>query len=148
MAEATLSEREDLLADLVHHVLTIARRVHVASSSDDARLIPLTQLEGLVMQYIDRHPGVRVSEIGMDLGLQHSNASTALRALEEKGLVRRAPDSSDRRASTVWPTPAASENLERTRAHWAALLAGVETPVAVLRDAVRSLAAVEDELSR
>lgn len=131
---------DELRADLVDLILKVGRTVHVAPS-DDPDFLRLTQLEGLTMQYIDRHPGSSASELADAVSLRSSNASKALRDLEAKGMIRREADAHDKRAVRIWPTAHAERNLIRTRAHWARLLAGVgdaaalRTAIAVLSDA-------------
>ena len=53
-------------------------------------------------------------------GLQRSNLSTALRALEKRGLVKRRADPNDARAANLFPTRRATDNLARLRRQWAA----------------------------
>lgn len=138
--------RAEQLADLVHFVQTIARQVHTAPLVDP-EIVELSQLEGLTMQFIDRHPGVRAAELATHLGLKHSNASAALRELDRKGMIRREPDPTDRRAATIWPTELAERNLVRMRAHWARLLSPVPVSDADLSATVATLKSVEAELA-
>lgn len=140
------TQRDELLADVVVLAQSISRQVHTAPV-DDPDLISLTQVESLAMQHIDRHPGERVTELAATLGLKSSNASTALRDLERKGMIRRQADPSDRRASTVWPTTRARENLVRVRAQWARMLAAVGLTDGELETMVGLLHAVEARLS-
>lgn len=139
-------ERGDRLADLVQFVQTITRQVH-AAPIDDPQAVQLTQLEGLTMQYIDRHPGVRTTELAADLGLRHSNASAALRELEHKGMIRRVPDPGDRRAAGIWPTAVAERNLVRMRAHWTRLLSSADVGDDALQTAVAVLQTIESALA-
>ncbi|GAA2089516.1 MarR family winged helix-turn-helix transcriptional regulator [Brevibacterium salitolerans] len=146
MEQTGMTERAELLADLVHFAQTLARQVH-AARADDPELIGLTQLEGATMQFIDRHPGVGTTELAAGLGLQHTNASTALRGLEDKGLIQRRPVPSDRRATSIWPTERAATNLRRVRGHWARLLDPAPIDDRALRDAVTSLSAATEHLA-
>lgn len=140
------ASRESRLADIVHLLQTISRQVHTAAV-DDPQIIELSQLEGLTMQFIDRHPGVRASLLAAELGLKHSNASAALRELERKGMVRRAVEPADRRAAAIWPTDLAERNLRLVRAHWARLLAPADIDDDDLATAVSALSAIETALS-
>lgn len=139
-------ERGELLADLVHLAQTLARQMQ-AARSEDPELIGLTPLEGATMQFIDRNPGIGTKELAAGVGLQHTNASTALRSLEAKGLIQRRPVPSDGRATSIWPTARAVENLRRVRAHWVKLLDPVPIEDGVLGDAVSALELLTNNLA-
>jgi DNA-binding MarR family transcriptional regulator len=134
------ASRDDALADLADVVLSVARKIH-ARTSEASDAIPLTPLEALAMQHIDRRPGITSSEFAADLSLKSSNASAALRELERKGLVRRDPDPLDRRTVRVTATARAHENLLRVRRAWTNLLSGLPA------EATELLRSVERELS-
>lgn len=143
---STLTGRDRSLADIAHYVHLLARQLFTAPISDE-RVVQLTATEGLVMQHVDRSPGIRVSDIATRLGLRSPNASTAVRELERKGMIRREPDAADRRATGIWPTDLARENLALIRAHWAEILddtpatdKALETAAAVLASAEATLA--------
>ena len=53
-----------------------------------------------------------VSELTTDLGLRQSNASAAVKALADRGLVRRQSSPSDRRLALLHPTEAALKNKD------------------------------------
>ncbi|WP_084126921.1 MarR family winged helix-turn-helix transcriptional regulator [Demequina sp. NBRC 110054] len=110
------------LADLAAAVLVLARRLHAAEQRAEG-LVPLGGVEVLVMQHVDRHPGVSPSALAVAIGLKPSNASAAIRALEEKGLVERRKAEDDARCVELWATARAAENLASLRAHWRDLLA-------------------------
>lgn len=129
-------------ADLADLILTIARKLNV-HEFDDPQVVTLSQLESVVMRSIDRHAGIAPSQIGADLGLASGNMSAALRSLEAKGLVRRAPDEKDGRAVRVYPTVKAAENLERIRASWNRVLMPVIPDGADVRAAVALLARID-----
>jgi Transcriptional regulators len=115
------SQTESAAADLAEYILTIARRI-AGHETPDSRAVRLSNIESLVMRYIDRNPGSSPSEIGAAVGLRSGNMSAALRSLENKGLARRSPDPKDGRVVRVDPTAAASTNLDRLREEWAELL--------------------------
>ena len=71
------------------------------------------------MRHIDHHPGVTPSEVARATGLQRSNLSTALRALERRGFVERRADPHDARGVNLFPTDLAADNLKRLRRQWA-----------------------------
>lgn len=142
MKSSTTQRDAELLADLVQLSQSIARHVYTVPA-ENPDILYLTRLEGVTMQLIDRHPGMRATELADRLGLRHSNASTALRELERKGMVRREPDPTDRRASLIWPTALANANLARLRAHWARMLAPLGLAPEDLTGAVAVLQRVE-----
>ena len=121
---AELAESAELaaLADLAEAVLSVARRLALASgrASDT---VPLRPLEALLMRHIDQHPGTTPSRLAAHLGLRSSNASAALRDLEAKGFIERTVDPVDGRSVRVGPTPLAAENRVRIRRAWAGILA-------------------------
>ena len=110
----------------------------------DPDIIEVTHLESLVMGYLQRHPGAGPSRISAQVGLRSSNASAVLRSLEEKGMVRRVPDPTDRRSVSVHPTPLAASNLARVREQWARVLAPHVPPELDLAPLIALLATIDD----
>lgn len=94
--------------------------------------------------------GARLSDVAERLRIAPRSATEVVDALEEKGLVRRAPSPQDRRATLVQPTPAGTRLLEEVGARRAALgeqaLAGLDPrEVATLRELLgRVVTAAED----
>lgn len=131
------------LADLADLLLTIARRISISEVEPDG-VVRLCPSESLVMRFIDHHPGCKPSEIGAQLGLRSANTSAALRSLEDKGLVRRSPDPTDRRAVLVESTAKAARNLAQIRAHWAALLGPLLADAGDVDTAVRVLSGLDN----
>lgn len=109
------------LADLAEAILGVGRELRLQT---DADVVHLTASEAHVMRHIDHHPGVTPSEVARATGLQRSNLSTALRALEERGFVERRTDPHDARGVNLFPTQRAAANLERLRRQWAEMMAG------------------------
>lgn len=111
------------LADFADLILTIARdlesRVDAAGTA-----IPLRSGEVTVLRFIDRNPGATPSSVAAGTGLQRSNVSTAVRVLEDKGLVERRHDRSDARVVSLQMTAASRTQLSALRAAWAERLAG------------------------
>lgn len=124
------------LADLADVLLSVARSIHAPLVGD---IVPLTATETTVMRYIDRNPGTTASAAAAATRLQRSNLSTAVRGLEQKGLVERSHDERDARSVHLHPTALAAANLRRLRAAWAGIIGGalgegadVEAAIAVL----------------
>ena len=135
--------RRGQLADLAHLVMSVSRDIRGFGHSDPD-IIEVTHLESLVMGYLQRHPGAGPSRISAQVGLRSSNASAVLRSLEEKGMVRRVPDPTDRRSVSVHPTPLAASNLERVRAQWAHVLAPHVPKELDLTPLIELLATIDD----
>jgi len=110
------AERWARLADLV---LIIAREIQFRGYSD-ARAVPLTATEGMVMRYLQSAAEAAPNQIASAVGLQRSNLSTLLRALESKGLIERRTDPDDRRGVMVRLTERGARNYVHARREWAA----------------------------
>ena len=108
------------LADLAEAILGVGRELRMRT---DTHVIQLTAQEAHVMRHIDHHPGVTPSDVARATGLQRSNLSTALRALERRGFVERRADPHDARGINLFPTDRAADNLTRLRRQWATQLA-------------------------
>lgn len=129
---------DDELAELAEAVISLARRLTLAGQHrTDA--VPLTMLEALVMRHIDAHPGTTPSQLARHLHLKSSNASAAIRGLEEKDFIRRLTDDTDGRSVRIEATAVAEANRLLYRQSLADLLAplagddaGVQTTLAVL----------------
>ncbi|GAA3705763.1 hypothetical protein GCM10022377_19420 [Zhihengliuella alba] len=108
------SRRDDLLADLADALIDVARSLQ-DHGYRDPELVPLTRQEITVISHIHRHPGTIPKELAADLGLKSSNASTALRGLEAKGMVVRTPDPADGRRTHLDLTDLAEDSIRRVR---------------------------------
>jgi DNA-binding MarR family transcriptional regulator len=122
------------LAVVLHDLVWLLPRTLDAEVEDSAELesLPASELE--VMRLLVRRPGLTVSQVAAELGLQRTNASAAVRTLLGRGLLRRERDPADGRVSRLSPTPRAQENRDRREAAWAAAL---RTRLAVLPPAER-----------
>ena len=106
-------------ADLADQVLILAREIQFRGYRDpDA--VPLTQSEGMVMRYLQDHPGTAPSQIADATGLQRANISAVLRGLERKGLTERRSTPDDLRRATIHPTEHGKRNYALVRQEWAA----------------------------
>jgi DNA-binding MarR family transcriptional regulator len=113
---------DDPLADLADLILNVGRLVR-ARTPDGLGTIPLTETERHVMRVVDLYPGSAPSDIARRTRLQRTNVSTALRTLEDKGLVART--STTGRGIAVTPTERAEANLHTLRTAWSRELAGI-----------------------
>jgi DNA-binding MarR family transcriptional regulator len=106
---------EDPLADLADLILNVSRLVR-ARTPAGAEAVPLTETERQVMRVIDLHPGSAPSDIAHRTRLQRTNVSTALRSLENKGMIVRSATSG--RGIAVTATERAAVNLQILRSAW------------------------------
>lgn len=105
-----------------------------------------TQLEGLVMRFIDHHPGVTPGFVAQALKLRSSNLSALLRSLETAGLVRSERDAADRRSSRLYITEQALANVREIKKAWADDLEGLNVSVEDLATTLRVLAVAAQHL--
>lgn len=130
-------------ADLADLVLIIAREIQFRGYTD-ARAIPLSQSEGMVMRYLQAEPAAPPSRIAAGAGLQRTNLSAVLRGLERKGLIERHASPGDGRGVTVRPTERGKSNYTLVRHEWAsAVSAAAGSDTSNLDAALGLLRAVE-----
>ncbi|MBT0768330.1 MarR family transcriptional regulator [Kineosporia sp. J2-2] len=116
-----LEPGERTLARLADLVFVIAREVE-PHGHRGADIIELTNVEAMVMRWVDAHPGTSPSAAAEAVRLQRSNLSAAVRGLEAKGMVTRTPDPADQRLVRLYPTELAASNVTRLHRHWAGLV--------------------------
>jgi DNA-binding MarR family transcriptional regulator len=78
--------------------------------------LPVSELE--VMRLLVRRPGLSVNDVARELGMQPSNASTAIRSLIARGTLQRRRDSDDGRVVRLEPTPDAYVARDRREHAW------------------------------
>lgn len=93
----------------------------IGPAGGEGQELPLSELE--VMRLLVRRPGLSVTEVAKALGLQPSNASTAVRSLMARGLLERRRDRRDARVTRLHPTRRAINHRDRQEEAWAAELA-------------------------
>ena len=110
------------LADFADAIMSAAR---VIRSWDQAAetVVPLSMIEAAVLEYVDRHPGCRPSDVAHELRMRSSNFSAALRVLEKQAFVERRVDHADGRSANLFVTPLAEYNIAIVRSRRATLLA-------------------------
>ena len=135
-------------ADLADLVLILAREIQFVGYRDP-EAVPLTQSEGMVMRYLQDHPGTSPSQLADATGLQRTNLSVILRGLERKGLAERRGCPDDLRRAAIHPTERGKRNYALVRQEWAALVsaaaghdtANLDEALALLRRIGASLTA-------
>jgi DNA-binding MarR family transcriptional regulator len=108
-------------AELADLVLILAREIQFLGYRDP-EAVPLTQSEGMVMRYLQDHPGTAPSQLADATGLQRTNISAVLRGLERKGLAERRASPDDLRRATIHPTERGKRNYALVRQEWAAVV--------------------------
>jgi DNA-binding MarR family transcriptional regulator len=112
-AEGHSEERAALLTELIR----VNRAYQAAVEKMDeafCRRLGVNRTDGRCLDIIDQRPGITAGELAEAVALSPGAVTTALDRLEQRGLVRRARDSEDRRRVTVEPTD------EANRAAWEA----------------------------
>lgn len=107
------------LAVVLHDLAWLLPRT-IGLDPDADQVLPASELE--VMRLLVRRPGCSVNEVAAELRLQAANVSTAIRALEARGLLHRARDPNDARVVRLRPTPRALAHRERQEASWGGAL--------------------------
>ena len=137
------------LAVVLHDLAwLLPRTVGLEAASRD----PLPQSELEVMRLLVRRPGLSVNDVARELGLQASNASTAIRLLIARGALERRADRADGRVARLYPTPAAYAARERRELSWGEALVPVLDGLGPadrrqLADAAPALRLLADRLS-
>src|SRR3954452_20988714 len=86
--------------------------------AEDAKRDPIPPTELEIMKLLVRRPGLSVTEIARELGLQPSNVSTAVRSLTDRGMVERRAHASDARVARLHPTRAATASRPGREQGW------------------------------
>ena len=115
-------EHESALADLADAIMHAARLIRSWDQAAET-VVPLSTIEAAVLEYVDRHPGCRPSDVAHELRMRSSNFSAALRVLEKQGFVERRDDPTDGRTANLAVTALAKRNIDVIRSRRAALLA-------------------------
>src|SRR5262244_1980446 len=78
-----------------------------------ARQFGISRAQWAVLVRIDRHEGLKQSELAELLDLQPISLTRLLDRLADNGLIERRPDPNDRRANRLFLMPAARPLLDR-----------------------------------
>lgn len=78
-----------------------------------ARQFGISKAQWAVLVRIDRHEGLKQSELAEMLDLQPISLTRVLDRLAENGLIERRPDPNDRRANQLYLKPAARPLLDQ-----------------------------------
>ncbi|RVT69683.1 MarR family transcriptional regulator [Agrobacterium sp. CNPSo 2736] len=136
----------DPLVELADVTLRVARKLR-GYPLQDPQIVPLSQLECLVLLHVERYPGVTPGDLGEELRLRSSNASTALRGLVEKSQLERRADESDGRIARLFLTPQAKHSIKTVRDTWRGLLAQAGLSGSDVLITLRTLTALDTSLA-
>ncbi len=135
------SDELDTLIDLTDATLHLARKLssHHFRNPD---IVPLSQLERLVLMHLHRNPGLSPSELSHDLALRPSNTSTAVRGLVGKDQLRRDSDPEDGRSARLFITATARRSIDLVHREWHELMDRAEVSDANLAVALSTIEAL------
>jgi len=111
---------DDEVARLRRAVLRLARRLRTLSAEEG-----LTPAQSGLLATLVREGPRRLSDLAVSEGVNPTMLSRMIGALEELGLVARAPDPEDRRVAWARATPDGRRRIARVRARHGAALAGL-----------------------
>lgn len=116
--ETPLAQQLDLgpLPSLVGYMLRRAQLVVFDDFIRTMAAIGLRPASFSVLAVIDANPGSTQSAVSEALGLQRTNLVAIIDALQERGLARRAPARSDRRAHALFLTDEGTRLLKQAMA--------------------------------
>src|SRR5579872_4577876 len=97
-----------LAADLAKLLSRIGRGLRYRTRTARASL-DVTQSESELLRLLERHPGMRVHEAAVELGVASNSVSTLVKQLNRVGLIERTADPLDGRAACLRLTPAAMQ---------------------------------------
>ncbi len=125
------------LAVVLHDLAWLLPRT-IGREADPGQALPASELE--IMRLLVRRPGLSVNDTAAELRLAPANVSTALRALEARGLLERRRDPADGRVVRLHPTEAALAHRSDQEQAWGTALAQALAALPKA-DAKRTLAA-------
>jgi DNA-binding MarR family transcriptional regulator len=86
---------------------------------------PLTRSQVAALRVLHSQPGLTISQVAEQLGMQVSNLSPLIVVLEAKGLVEKVVDAHDRRIVRLRPTAAATGTRRAIEGRVAQLVSGL-----------------------
>lgn len=137
-------DKASLLFDLADLILAVGRQIR---AMQDRSIDMCTPVESAVMRFVNQSPGTSARAAAEATRLPSSNLSRVLRALEDKGLVRREIDGADARCVHLYPTERAAENLQHLRDTWSRTLDGTLSDSEAVTSLTESLREIENKLS-
>ncbi len=103
------------LAVVLHDLAWLLPRT-IGANAMQAEPQPPTALE--VMRLLTRRPGLSVNDVAREIGVRANNVSTAVKALEHRGLLEKNRDLGDGRVTRLYPTKTALQARSRRERSW------------------------------
>ena len=116
-----VTQQDLALTDLAARLRLAVGRLHRRIRIDDHESVPPLQLSALVT--VEQHGPLRLSELARREAVTAPTMSRVLSALDEQGLVHRAPDPQDARGVLITLSDTGSVRLNEMRNHRTALIA-------------------------
>jgi DNA-binding MarR family transcriptional regulator len=134
---------DDEITDLAAHLRIVVGRLHRRIRIDGRESIPPLQLSALVT--VEQHGPLRLSDLARREAVTAPTMSRVLSALDEQGLVVRAPDPQDARGVLITLSELGATRLAEVRTQRTALVARrlVRLDAAQLRTLVDAVPALE-----
>jgi DNA-binding MarR family transcriptional regulator len=132
----------DPLVALLESTQRVARKLE-SRPLMDPRIHPLTPVERLVIQTIERHPGTSLHDLAARVKMQTSNASAAVKRLVELNMVARSRDAEDGRRMLLFLTDEARDTVDRVHAEWLDAISGAALVADDLDAAVRAMGTLD-----
>lgn len=109
------------LIRFVDATLFVSRRINTFYHTMPG-VVPMPNIEAMMLRHVYRSPGITPSQLAEDIRLRPSNASVALRNLENKGMILRVPDEEDRRSTRLQVTEEAKRHMGLVHQEWSEIL--------------------------
>jgi MarR family transcriptional regulator, transcriptional regulator for hemolysin len=134
------------LAFLINDVARMLRTL----ADHEVRRFGMTRAQWAVLARLQRHQGLKQSELAEMLDLQPITLTRLIDRLADNGLIERRPDPHDRRAKRLFLTDAAKPLMERLAALGEELMTDVLDGVAPAKTSttLKQLEAMKDNLRR
>src|SRR5216684_4181479 len=112
------------LIGLAEILFEIADRLKLKGPTE-AGLAELPPFELEVLRLVTLFPGCRITFLTDRTQMRQANTSSTVRSLVQRGLVRKMPGETDKRAVRLYATAQASRDLEALREVWLGRLLSV-----------------------
>lgn len=113
--QATSSGADSELAEGLLEAIGQLRRQARRLAGQPPPLQSLSGAQAELVRVVRRHPGIRIADAAVELGVAPNTVSTLVRQLSEAGLLRRDVDDHDRRVARLDLTPSARRRVEQWR---------------------------------
>ncbi|GIL41601.1 MarR family winged helix-turn-helix transcriptional regulator [Roseiterribacter gracilis] len=112
---ADRTQKPNHLDRLIGYQLRRASGVFMAGFVDLFRDVPLRPAQFAILSHVEETPGISPSELSRILAIKKTNMVPLVVELEQRGLLKRAADSKDRRVQLLTLAPGAAKQLAAWR---------------------------------